>query len=167
MRVDMRRGEAILFVRAVKDLARALETVNPLLARRRATGLLHDEVLGVLVGEDLDNALHGRPRKLIGAHAALRESVGLSGIWSLCWFDVPVDRAEEDADRARRCLFDRLANAMSGDASEGPLWFPVLTPLEARGDVRALVDALRASYPMLTVMRDVLVHDPSRGLMRP
>ena len=159
---------ALLFVRCVDDVSCAARTVNELLVRRGTLDLTGD-VLGILVREDVDLNL---PVPRCGGASpanddiAVRESVALSGIWSLCWFDLGLVDERNDAVERRRRLLDAFSSGSQTDRDKSAgrfVFFPVLTGAEVRHDVGELVDDLEARYPALAVGRDCFVHDPSRG----
>ncbi len=79
----------LLFVRGVEDIPSAVRAVNELLSRRRSRGSIDHPLLGILVGVDLDSALHEQGCEKDEMDVTVVESVGLSGIWSLCWFGQP------------------------------------------------------------------------------
>jgi hypothetical protein len=86
---------ALLFVRTWADLGRAIDGVNELRSYRPSRLSPDEEVLGVALCEDVDSipAILGRvdsgpPH----GDLALREAVGLGGVWSLCSFDIMTPR---------------------------------------------------------------------------
>lgn len=152
---------ALLFVRRGRDIPRALGAVNQLLTRRRRSGAAGDAVLAIVVGVDVD----WTPQS--AASATLRESAGLSGLWNLCWFDAQLPRGEQDAGSRRRRLLESQLAGLSlpdGPAAASPrAVHPVVDRSELDEDPRAIVDALEARLPALTVSRELYLQDPALG----
>jgi len=159
---------ALLFVRSIDDVDCAAQTVNEILARGRTLDSTGD-VLGILVSEEIDltlSVLWCRDASAVHDHVTLRESVALSGIWSLCWFDIRLGDERTDADERRGRLLDAVVFGLQADrpGSTGRcVFFPVLTVVEAHHEVKVLLDDLKARYSALTFGRGCFVHLPARG----
>lgn len=148
----------LILVRSAAEVPLAVRVVRDLLAL--AQGESSRQVLGVVAGAGLEPGFSRRPSGAI-APITLRESVGFSGIWNLCWFDLgPLARRQHAGERRRR-LLDGLRPALEGTL------FPVFTPPEVREGLSQLVEDLEARYPALAMGRDCFVHELSpRGLSR-
>lgn len=168
-RVEMESGGALLFVRRLSDLPPVLRTVNSLLSRRRSSGAEGDAVMGIVVGADLDARLTEAAAGPADTDVHLRESVGLSRIWSLCWFDTGLAQEDQNAGERRRRLVDSLVRAdpPRGGRDDEPVSrrviLPVLTRSEAGTDSGALTTALQARYPTLAIMPNSFVQDAAGG----
>lgn len=167
LKVQSVRG-ALLFVRSADDLLRAVKDVNQLLAHRRTRGSVGDEVLGIVARKrgsspPLVRAFVGAC--LADASVEVSESVGLAGIWSLCWFDLTSVRGRQPHDRRKRLLNALLAGRAGGQEfpAEGRVFLPVLTPEESHQEVDVLRDDLRSLYPSLMISADCFVHDAASG----
>jgi len=166
---EMESVGALLFVRSLSDLPPVLPTVGSLLSRRRSSGAEGDAVMGIVVGAELDERLTEAAAGPADTDVRLRESVGLSGIWSLCWFETGLAQEGQDGAERRRRLVDCLVRADPPRAGrdEAPvarrLLFPVLTRAESGTDGGALTAALQARYPTLAVMPNGFVHAASGG----
>ena len=160
------RSGAVVFVRCLAHLPNAIRAVNQLLSLRRSR-----EVLGIVVHEELDKGL---PSPTYGdactdTSVSLRESVGVSGIWSLCWFDFTVPEELAQAEQRRTQLLDLLVFGGSAEraaAGSSRLLLPVFTSAEAsKGG--ALIEQLSVRYPMLAVGSHGYVHDGERSTLVP
>ena len=162
---------ALLFVRRTGDVPRAREAANMLLAcRRRTRPSTGGEVLGICVGERLDGELvapRGERPHARSLGVALRESVALAGVWSLCWFELPHLVSLSGADR-RRTLLDALEldeDRDPGNPDKRCLFLAVWTPAEARHDVRGGLRGLVGRYPALEIGSEGFVDWPERGVV--
>ena len=155
-----------MFVRSADDMRSAIPMVNELLSLRRSTGAATGVVLGVLVGEELDRSLPETARAEAETGVTLRDSVALSGIWSLCWFESRAARGSAESGERRRRILDLVlrgeaARSAGGDPSPRRLFYPVVAPSEGRHEIAALHDALEIQYPALTIVRKAFADDPA------
>ena len=129
---------AILLVRRRADIPAALGAVNSLLRLRQACRGWdrEDEVHAILVRERLEAGLActaaacgARPG---GAGWGIRDSVSLSGIWSLCWLDGPQLPAAESARERRESTLRLLRHSAT------PLEWDALFPVLGTEELRAL-----------------------------
>jgi hypothetical protein len=169
---------ALLFVRTWADLGRAIDGVNELRSYRPSRLSPDEEVLGVALCEDVDSipAILGRvdsgpPH----GDLALREAVGLGGVWSLCSFDITLRGQQTTAEHRRRRLLDSLclheqverAGDAVGERMARVRVLPVFSSSEARDDVDRLMDDLTARYPQLPIGPTYFQYDPKRGELVP
>lgn len=147
---------ALILVRSAADVPLAIHGVSELLWRRHARGASGHHVLGVVAGAGIDPDSCMQPF-VGGGKITLRESIGLSGIWNLCWFDLgPLERAQLEAERRHR-LFDCLRPDLQGTL------FPVFTCKEAREGTDQLVEDLALRSSALSMGQHCFVHDPVRS----
>lgn len=152
---------ALLFVRSVADLPRAIRDVNELLSRRRAPGRPGEDVLGIVVR----GGVGAQRLSSESGSVVLRESIALCGFWDLCWFDHSLAGGRSDAEHRRKILLDSLLIGRQMElagAEAKTLVLPVFTFWEAREAVDARVDHLKVHHPMLAISSDCFVHDPER-----
>jgi hypothetical protein len=105
----------------------------------------------------------------------VRESLGLSGIWNLCCFDITILRHPVTPEQRRRRLLDALSRedevAPRAAAAAARLArvrvFPVFAPTEVLDDVERSVDDLVARYPRLHVGPTAFLHDLDRRELVP
>ncbi|MFO0548577.1 MAG: hypothetical protein U0271_09330 [Polyangiaceae bacterium] len=144
---------SVLFVvRRAEDLSRALDDVNELLSRRRATGR-REVLLGVLVGVDVDSVVR----------ESARESVALAGSWALCWFEPTLAPAPGPAETRRRVL-ELVLDGCSSAGDDGPILFLPLRAADERVDeFEAHLEVLERSRPNLKTMKRAIGNDASRG----
>jgi hypothetical protein len=159
---------AVLLVRSRSDLPGAVLMVNELLLHRRLAGAPFDELLGILVGTGVDAwpLEPGHGARPFGSRVALRESVALSGTWSLCWFDLASAQGGSGAAHRRQRLLDDLLGSPQGSGSDSlrpRALLPVFTRAEADGEVGIIIDELEARYPDLAVGPDYFVQDSLYG----
>ncbi len=169
---------ALLFVRASADLGRAIDGANDLLSYRPRPPSPDEEVLGVALCDDVDSLPailgpvdSGPPR----SDLALREAVGLGGVWSLCSFDITLLGHQTTAEHRRRrlldslCLHDQVGRAADavGERMARVRVLPVFSSSEARDDVDGLMDDLAARYPQLHIGPTCFQHDPKRRALVP
>lgn len=134
--------------------------------RQRVQATREDEILGVWVTRDLDAGL---PAWLsVDAALGIRESLSLSGVWTLCWLDGPLwRRATTSADR-RELLLRALAQAVSTPSNSpaecGP-FFPVFRADAPPEHVSVALRQLRTRYPHL-VGSGWFLDDAVRGIVR-
>lgn len=147
---------ALVLVRSTAELPLAIEGVNALLSRQYGCG----DVLAILAGAGLE------PRPYAGYELPLRESVALSGLWSVSWFQLgPFAKSPRASDRRCRLLdlvLTGLEHARHDSKTHGTL-FPVFTSAEACRGSDPIFDDLADRYPQLTMGGDSFVHDPLRG----
>lgn len=159
---------ALLFVRGTEHVTRALEAANMLRAGRRgALSLTGAEVLGIFVHEGLDTGLVAQDCLYTNSDGvALRESVGLNGIWTLCWFELPLTVGSPGVERRRLLLDTLLVNDLGDPASlaKRRLFFSVWTPAEALEDVTRGLRDLEARYAIWEIGREHFVDHP-RGVV--
>lgn len=163
---------ALLFVRGIDDLSGVVLAVNDLLSWRRLHGAPDSEVLGIVVGDAVGASVM-QPTcggTLQGSRClTVRESVGLSGIWSLRWFALASVEVCEDASERRHALLDvllpRTRAHQAGTAP--PIFVPAFTPAEARHDVAVLIEDIKARYPAVIIGHDWFVGDPMCGSLVP
>jgi hypothetical protein len=155
---------ALLFVRSADDVGATLQVANRFLWRRRAGHAPEGDVFGMVIGTRADGALH-EPAE--GTRVGLSEAVGISSVWSLCWFELSGMIERRTPAAIRRYLLDRLQSDGDRGASSPDRarvsFLPVLTPTEARDDISALFAGLQARYPSLGLLRTLVVDDPLRG----
>ena len=158
------RSGAVVFVRSLAHVPNAIRAVNQLLSLRRSR-----EVLGIVVHEELDKGLPSPTYgdACTGTSVSLRESVGVSGIWSLCWFDFTVPEELAQAEHRRTQLLDLLVFGGSADEGRSRLLLPVLTSAEASKGGGALIEQLSVRYPMFAVGSHGYVHDGERSALVP
>lgn len=166
---------ALLFVHTSADLGRAIDGVNALFSYRATCPTPEDEVLGVVRCEDVDSTptslchvVEGPPRSVL----ALRETVGLSGVWSLCSFTITLLGHPDTAEHRRRRLFESLclhhavrhgSDTLGERTTRVPV-LPVFSREEALDDVAGVVEDLTTRHPHLRVGPTCFLHDPERGL---
>lgn len=162
-RAEKSRPVALLFVRGTDDVVSSLRMVNRLLAHR---GSSNGEVIGVVVGRRPDGSLPEPWAELAAERdVGLRESVGVAGIWSLAWYDVPGVESREERWAARMRLLDLVARSQGeGPAKGAPRlkFFPVLASSEGPA-TDSLVQWMKARYPALGLIRTIFVDEPSMG----
>ena len=168
---------ALLFVRTSADLGRAIDGVNEFLSYRPRSASPEEEVLGVVQCEDVDSTPMslghvdpGPPRSVL----ALREAVGLGGVWSLCSFDMTILGHPTTAEHRRRRLLEAVCRQHAvehpghalGERVARVRVLPVFSPAEARDDAEDVVEDLAARYPQLRVGPTCFLHDAGqRGLV--
>jgi hypothetical protein len=158
------RSGAVVFVRSLEHLSNTIRAVNQLLSLRRSR-----DVLGIVVHEELDKGL---PTPTYGDACAgtvsLRESVGVGGIWSVCWFDFTLPEGLAQAEERRTQLLDLLVFGGSAERTgRSRLLLPVLTSAEASKGGGALIEQLSVRYPMFAVGSHGYVHDGERSTLVP
>ncbi len=164
------RKSALLFVRSTEHVPRAREVVNMLLAAgRRDLPSTGGEVLGICVHEHLDEGLFAPSEDWLttSVGVALRESVALAGIWSLCWFVLP-RTVGPLGDERRRLILDTLDLDAAFDpkrSSKCRLLFAVWTPEEALQDVSGGLRGLQRLYPAWEIGRESFVDQPEGGVV--
>ncbi len=146
----------LILVRSAAEVPIAVRAVNELLARWRARAAAIPQVLGVLAGAGID-VWNSKPSHGGEGEITLRESTGLSGIWTLCWFELWPLEGSARASARRRRLLDQVRSDLQGTL------FPVFTRDEARKGIEPLVEELEDRYPALQVGEDRFVHEPLRG----
>jgi len=164
---DKHHAGALLFVRSHQDLSDTIRWVNELLVQRNLLGVAVDDVLGVCLGECIDTSLvtgHERVH-LPDTQVTLRESVGLSKIWSLCLFDLNLPDVSSAGAR-RQCILESLRVSQHADhVNLG--WqhtlLPVLTMAEVGRGVEAIVNELSERFPALPISQNYFVYDLARG----
>lgn len=155
--IETHRRGALLFVRHPHDVPGAIQTMNEL--NRRPS--VDQPVLAIVVGLPPDETTLelacGRP----GSGVTLGQSIALSGLWCLAWFDFAFGGS--DVGFLRRQLLDNLflVPRVPAHRSGRRLLFPVLSRAEAEGD--AFVDDLAVWYPTVTMGWATFVHDPASG----
>lgn len=156
---------AILFVRGMDDMASAVRAVNDILALRGSTDP-RGEVLGIFLSAQVDSNL-GVQASCGGRSAndcvSLCEAVSVSGIWSLCWFEVGHLDAHASVDFRRRYLLDALTTFA---AKRLHLFILALTSTESHQEIPALLDDLATAHPAIQFGKDCFVLNPTRGLVR-
>lgn len=99
-----------------------------------------DQVLGIRVGHELDADLS----RLADAGMWVRESFGISGLWSLCWIDGALMREARNATQRRA----RLVGALVEIGAMRPRTFlPVFDAGETIEGIENMLQGLRAAYP--------------------
>lgn len=182
----------LLFIRSPGDVRSAVSAVSEVLVYRqrhlpqRGTG---DEVLGVLLRAELDAGLPRWPSfdgECVGgvppyAHAmegsstrlpsagdfGIRESLSISGLWSLCWIDgTTIQEAKDCSERRARILEVLVPYATYGDDNGSGGFFPVFDASESSDAIGVTLRALRRRYPRV-VAGAWFVHDRQVGILGP
>ncbi|MFN0062617.1 MAG: hypothetical protein ACKVPX_08875 [Myxococcaceae bacterium] len=164
-----RPAGALLFVKRVANVSSALARVNTLLWQRRLLGAYEDAVLGIMFGEQLDEG------QLVAPNAPdirLRESVGLSGTWSLCWFEsMYVPESQDFAGQRQRlldCLLPLRHPLREASCSPSERYrFSVVTSSDSREDIVPLAADLKKRYPMLPVLNEVFLYNRRFATLQP
>lgn len=156
---------ALLFVRASDDLSRTIDGVNAFLSYQPSGLSPGDDLLAVVQCDDVDS----NPLPASGGHA-LRESVGLAGVWNLCSFDLTGLAHDVSVGQRRRRLLDAVSphhrarhggDDVIGDTARWRV-LPVVSPAEALAGVEALLGELAAQHPGLDFGPTWFAHDPRR-----
>jgi len=159
---------AVLFVRNIADISLALRGMNELLARRREYEKSNCEILAIFVSEDLEEVLD--PKAFESAfsasiHVRFRQSVSLSGVWSLCWFEF-TSTDDCPRDHSRKHLLEALLALIDVDLSQprSPCaLLPVFRFSGSHWDFATAPEDLHARYPNLILGEQFFVHDSKRG----
>jgi hypothetical protein len=135
-------------VRHPDDLVRAGRELSDFfsLRKRQAPRWVPEPLLGIwldprMTAREVPATLSVRQQSLDGRPARIRESFGLSGVWTLCWLD--------DEGVSRLALVEALLEASldgSGGASSGR-FIPVFRRDVAEPVVQVEVRGLRDRYP--------------------
>lgn len=156
---------ALLFVRNADDIHASMQMANELLWRRRPGRLVEGDVFGIVVGTRIDGSLH---EPFEDGRVGLHEAVGLSRVWSLCWFELRGMVERRAPASVRRYLLDLLLGGDAGPHLHGSAqlsFLPVIAPSEEREDVGSLFAGIEARYSSLKLIRTLVVDDPMRGGM--
>jgi len=148
----------LLLVRSSDDVLRACRDVGEFLAFQRArlpTG--HAEQDRRLVGIWLDPLMVDPPPEVWGPVSVssphpfrIRESVGLGGIWQLCWLDADHDRESADLHIIRETLVSALIKERPPRPHPRTLQFvPVFDPDDDYHFILLQTERLRELFPGL------------------
>lgn len=156
----------LLFVRSIADIHSALIAVNDFLACRKSYDcpLPDEEMLGVCIRTGLDTNLPGllhannsfrestdsnQATHLIEPEIGIRESISLSGLWSLCWLDGPLFRQAGSASEQRKLILQALVNTSSafGSSQQPVLFLPVFNKNESAEEIATEVRRLETTRP--------------------
>jgi len=164
----------LFLIRSADDVRSAAEAANELLAYRRR----HfpeprevDEVLGIWVRSELDADLpawlwlgEGVPASsLAEAPVGIRESISLSGLWSLSWIDGAFLKDAKTARERRNRILDGL---VKDSATQPRAFSPVFDATETSEGVEAMLQELRAKHPDL-ISTTWFIDEWEQGLMDP
>lgn len=182
----------LLLVRDADLLDSAVGAATDFLDRQRkrvAADRPVDEVLGVWLRRELDSGLptwplfdlEPRPGAAVEssrgetasgldpkkAAIGIRESLSLSGIWTLCWIDgIPLRRAQTPAERRRKIVEVFSSKVSDSEPSFGPRsFFPVFHVADGRDAIEATMRDLHDSYPEL-IGDTWYVDDRGHGIRR-
>jgi hypothetical protein len=150
----------LLLVRCAGDLPSALRSANQLLVRR--VGSPGDAVLGILVGSDPEQAIDDLAETSERSAVTLRDSVGVSSIWSLCRFESHLLMGAQPGIR-RRWILESVLARVPGRGSQRHAFILVLAATERFEDVDALVETLRKHHLTLAIDRNVFASEPLTG----
>lgn len=137
-------------VQSLADLPRACDELSDFLAlrRKRGTPPLREALLGIWVEAhwvaNLPCVLEWRESLAVHQTARVRETAGVSGIWMLCWLDVPAGARP----LSRGALVESLLAAFEryrGDAPP-PCFVPVFDAGALAGETQAEMRRLTAGY---------------------
>jgi hypothetical protein len=103
----------LLFVRSIDDVMPAVEAASEFLAYKQNLegNRQSDDLLAIWIDDDLEAALPAWSVSRLGTSSerptptpvSLRQSSSLSGIWTLCWIDIPPSKANTAGNhRAKR-----------------------------------------------------------------
>lgn len=133
-------------LRAETDLERALPEIAALLSFRRRQGYTAgvEALLGIWIEPQLLGDLPVE-LELRGAHGnveaiRIRETVGVVGIWALCWLEPP----EHSAEPSRGALLEALVEERRRSALRAasgrfiPVFFGDVDPAAAKGEYASL-----------------------------
>ncbi len=153
----------LALVRSLPDLERACEELSDFLSLRcqRNPTAIPDTLLGIWVDTHLAAntpcTLRLREWPTARRTARIGETTGVSGIWMLCWLEVPT-RARAPS---RGELLGALLEASMYDREARQPWFVPVFPLYTPArDVNAEMQRLNTRYPNLL---PPLYQDPSTG----
>ena len=149
----------LFLIRSADDVRSAAEAANEFLAYRRR----HfpeprevDEVLGIWVRGELDADLGEAP-------VGIRESISLSGLWSLSWIDGAFLKDAKTARERRNRILDGL---VKDSATQPRAFSPVFDATETSDGVEAMLQELRAKHPDL-ISTTWFIDEWEQGLMDP
>lgn len=148
----------LLLVRSSDDVPRACRDVGEFLAFQRARlPTRHAEQDWRLIGIWLDPLMVDPPPEVWGPVSVssphplrIRESVGLSGIWQLCWLDADHDRESADLHTIRETLVSALIEEQPPRQQPGtPQFVPAFDSDDDRHSVLLHTERLRELFPGL------------------
>jgi hypothetical protein len=163
---EIDRG-ALLFVQNIQRLEWSISLVNDLLRRRRSgDGAAAAELLGVVIGECRD-CLWPQPAPEIEATSVqLHQSIGVAGVWCLCWYDIPRIAKQVAPGVVRQVLAELVLREAADErhCSElAPLFVPVIVGNEDVHEVWAHFRAMQSRHDNWSLNRTVFVNDAGRG----
>lgn len=148
------------------DLPRARAELSEFLGlQRRRADFCSEKLLGLWIdprwGAQLPCELlccgqHGK-----GGVAYIRETIGINGIWMLCWFDIPATTRPLTRSTLLKSL---VATIESARTDPPPAFVPVFPDDATAGEVRTELQQLTTEHPDLILAP--LYQDASSGRLR-
>ena len=143
----------LVLVRGSEDLARACSELSDFFAirqRQRDHAPVPETLLGIWVGPgmaaEVPSVLTSRTRSAAGWPVQIRETVGLSGIWTICWLETPRGEGRDDLSRFA-LLGSLIESADQGEDGVSPGRFaPVFRGVTAPSEVQAEMRSLQEPY---------------------
>ena len=148
----------LLLVRSSDDVPRACRDVGEFLAFQRARlPMGHAEQHRRLVGIWLDPLMVDPPPEVFGPVSVsghrqfrIRESVGVGGIWQLCWLDADHERESADLHTIRETLMCALIKERpSRPHTRTPQFVPVFDANDGHPFILSHTQRLRELFPSL------------------
>ena len=173
----------LLLIRSADDVRSAVETASELMAYRRhrfAEAREVDEILGIWLRRELDAdfpawlwldrdlGVPGDASRISPGEAGvgIRESLSLSGLWTLCWLDGTLLNTAHSATERRRTILDSLLATASASRSSSATetFFAVFAAVDAVESIKATLSELKDLYPRV-IGGTWFVDDWVRGLV--
>jgi len=162
----------LLLIRCPEEVWSAVHAVSEFLLRRRrlfAESEVCDELLGICARRELETDLPGwasfdaYPEPRFGVNAfqgsvsevleesifGIRESLSLSGLWTLCWIDGKPLREAYEAKARRRMILDLVCGVgrLPMHSCESEVFFPVFAAGETLDAVHDALHEIRRHHP--------------------
>lgn len=148
----------LLLARSRDDIPRAYREAGEFLAFQRARlPTMHAEQDRRLIGIWVDTLMVDVPPQVLGSASAsgrgpfqIRETVGLGGIWQLCWLDVVSDGRPDTLAEVREALVSALLGERPRSADRADQRFiPVFDADDSLAFIQPQIKRLQELFPDL------------------